>query len=117
MQHTSEGQATAGNATRVALVSGAASGIGLATVGALTLAGWTVYAGFRPAGRSAPPQESFPHPQVQWLPLDVTDEVSRRGALCDQSGRRTGVWMRWSTTPESWRRAPWRRSPGAHCGR
>ena len=81
MQHTSEGHTGPGNATRVALVSGAASGIGRATVRALALAGWTVYAGYRPQGRSQPLQEASTQGRVHWLALDVTDGAARRAAL------------------------------------
>lgn len=77
MPHT--GHTTPGNA-RVALVSGAASGIGLATVRALSAAGWSVYAGYRPQGRAAPPHAD-PASRVHWLPLDVTDAAARRAAL------------------------------------
>ena len=81
MQHTSEGHTGPGNATRVALVSGAASGIGRATVRALALSGWTVYAGYRPRGRSQPLQEALTGGGVHWLALDVTDAAARRAAL------------------------------------
>ncbi len=81
MQHTTAGLRAPGNATKVALVSGAASGIGLATVRALAAAGWVVYAGFRSGGRSAPPEGSLPGGAVHWLALDVTDEAARRAAL------------------------------------
>ncbi len=81
MQHTSTANDAPGNAAPVALVSGAASGIGRATVRALSLAGWTVYAGYRPEGRSPPPPEGPGHGRVHWLALDVTDAPARRAAL------------------------------------
>jgi NAD(P)-dependent dehydrogenase (short-subunit alcohol dehydrogenase family) len=65
----------------VALVSGAASGIGRATVRALALSGWTVYAGYRPQGRSQPLQQALTEGRVHWLALDVTDAAARRAAL------------------------------------
>jgi NAD(P)-dependent dehydrogenase (short-subunit alcohol dehydrogenase family) len=83
MEHTAGGHGAAGNAARVALISGAASGIGLATAERLARSGWTVYAGFRPEGRSAPPREPDPHKHLHWLPLDVTDAGARRAALRD----------------------------------
>ena len=64
---------------QVVLVSGAASGLGLATARELALAGWTVYAGFRPDGRSAP--DSSPGNVIRWLPLDVTDSKARAAAV------------------------------------
>jgi NAD(P)-dependent dehydrogenase (short-subunit alcohol dehydrogenase family) len=89
---------------RVALVSGAASGIGLATVRELRGRGWTVYAGYRPDGRSAPDAlpESSPAAKVgdgdagsggyagdgargggviHWIALDVTDRGARTAAV------------------------------------
>jgi NAD(P)-dependent dehydrogenase (short-subunit alcohol dehydrogenase family) len=81
MQHTSAADRAAGNAAKVALVSGAASGIGLATVHALAAAGWVVYAGYRPGGRSARPPQGGPGTSVHWLALDVTDAAARTAAL------------------------------------
>jgi NAD(P)-dependent dehydrogenase (short-subunit alcohol dehydrogenase family) len=81
MQHTSAANDASRNATPVALVSGAASGIGQGTVRALSAAGWTVYAGYRPDGRSPPPPQTPPHDRVHWLALDVTDATARRAAL------------------------------------
>ncbi len=64
---------------RVVLVSGAASGFGLVTVRELVSAGWTVYAGFRPNGRTAP--EPSRGNAIHWLPLDVTDSAARSAAV------------------------------------
>ncbi|MBS0421333.1 MAG: SDR family NAD(P)-dependent oxidoreductase [Proteobacteria bacterium] len=64
---------------RVVLVSGAASGLGLATVRELVRADWTVYAGFRPNGRSAP--DLLHGNAIRWLPLDVTDSEARSVAV------------------------------------
>ncbi|HTT41705.1 MAG TPA: SDR family oxidoreductase [Steroidobacteraceae bacterium] len=73
---------SAGDApARVALVSGAASGLGLATTAELARRGWTVLAGYRPRGRSAPPAAPFPGARVHWLPLDITDAAARTLAL------------------------------------
>ena len=88
---------------QVALVSGAASGIGLETARELCRRGWTVYAGYRPAGRSVPHDislrdggslpGSFLAPRlnsapseaasgvVHWIPLDVTDAGARAAAV------------------------------------
>ena len=87
---------------QVALVSGAASGIGLETARELCRQGWTVYAGYRPDGRSLPagvsvhvdgtPPEVLPAPrdevaapnaasgEIHWVPLDVTDSGARAAA-------------------------------------
>ncbi len=81
MPHTSAANDAFGNATPVALVSGAASGIGRATVQALSAAGWTVYAGYRPDGRSPPPPPASAQERVHWLALDVTEAPARRAAL------------------------------------
>lgn len=66
--------------SRIALVSGAASGIGLETALSLARSGWTVYAGFRPSGRAAPEPKSQHPGLIHWLPLDVTDPASRVAA-------------------------------------
>lgn len=81
MPHTSAANDAFGNATPVALVSGAASGIGRATVQALRAAGWIVYAGYRPDGRSPPPPPASAQERVHWLALDVTEAPARRAAL------------------------------------
>ncbi len=61
---------------RVALVSGAASGIGLQTARELVRQGWTVYGGFRPGGRNAPAASAGIA-----VPLDVTDTGARAAAV------------------------------------
>ncbi|MGH8137655.1 MAG: SDR family oxidoreductase [Steroidobacteraceae bacterium] len=66
--------------SRIALVSGAASGIGLETTLSLARTGWTVYAGFRPDGRSAPKPKPQGPGLIHWLPLDVTDRAARVAA-------------------------------------
>ncbi len=81
MQHRTAGQIASQATAKVALVSGAASGIGLATVHALAAAGWVVYAGFRTGGRSLPPAAAVPGAPVRWLALDVTKDADRSAAL------------------------------------
>lgn len=76
---------------QVALVSGAASGIGLETARELCRRGWTVYAGYRPAGRSLPDDIAAPRLNpatsgtasgvIKWVPLDVTDSGARAAAV------------------------------------
>src|ERR1700744_5364629 len=88
---------------QVALVSGAASGIGLETARELCRRGWIVYAGYRPGGRSLPdgislrggesPPGSLPASRfdpvtsetacgvTHWVPLDVTDAGARAAVV------------------------------------
>lgn len=63
--------------TKVALVTGASSGIGAATVRALAQANWTVYATARNLDRLA----AFAAQGIGTLPLDVTNEASMRAAV------------------------------------
>ena len=61
---------------RIALITGAASGIGLATVAALTGAGWRVAAIDRDEASLAALHKQFPNPrQVQISSADVCDET------------------------------------------
>src|SRR5699024_1902651 len=60
---------------RTALVTGASSGIGLATARALVASGCTVYGTSRRPGSIA---ESDRVPGVEYLPLDLTDPASIR---------------------------------------
>ena len=64
--------------TRTALVTGAARGIGRATVDALAASGWQVVAGVRDASTLESP---ITHRAVHVLTLDVTDSVSIRDAV------------------------------------
>ena len=61
----------------VALVTGASSGIGEATVRRLLGAGWTVFAGARRVERMQPLAQAGAH----LLPLDVTDDASMTAAI------------------------------------
>jgi NAD(P)-dependent dehydrogenase (short-subunit alcohol dehydrogenase family) len=82
MQHLAGTRGTDGKASRVVLVTGAASGIGLATARHLARAGWTVYGGFKSGGRSAPvPDQPSAPGTINWLPLDVTSGIARAGAV------------------------------------
>src|SRR5438270_1619837 len=77
-------QAMAAKKDRVALVTGASSGIGEAAARALVDAGFTVYG----TSRRATPGET--RGGVMFLPLDVTDDESVAGAVravLDRSGR------------------------------
>ena len=70
----------------VALVTGASSGIGEATVRRLLAAGWTVFAGARRVERMQPLAQAGAH----LLPLDVTDDASMSAAIAairDGGGR------------------------------
>src|SRR5437763_6189985 len=74
----------AGKTDRVALVTGASSGIGEAAARALVGAGFTVYG----TSRRATPGEK--RGEVVFLPLDVTDDESVASAVrevLDRSGR------------------------------
>jgi NAD(P)-dependent dehydrogenase (short-subunit alcohol dehydrogenase family) len=62
---------------KVALVTGASSGIGGETVKALLLAGYTVYAGARRVDR----MEALATLGAKVIPLDVTNEESMAGAV------------------------------------
>lgn len=66
---------------RVVLVTGARTGIGLATARAFATAGWTVYAGLRSSAISPAMQMPLASPAVHWVQLDVTDLVQRRECL------------------------------------
>src|SRR5436189_6361806 len=66
---------------RVALVTGASSGIGEAAAGALVGAGFTVYG----TSRRATPGEK--RGEVVFLPLDVTDDESVADAVREVLGR------------------------------
>ncbi len=61
----------------VALVTGASSGIGAATVRRLLAAGWTVFAGARRVARMQPLAQAGAH----LLALDVTDDASMSAAI------------------------------------
>ena len=76
---------------RVALVTGASSGIGEAAARALVGAGFTVYG----TSRTATPGEK--RGDVVFLPLDVTDE-SRRPPRCARCSTAPAASTCWSTT-------------------
>jgi NAD(P)-dependent dehydrogenase (short-subunit alcohol dehydrogenase family) len=72
--------------TKVALVTGASSGIGEATARQLAAAGLTVYAAARRAGRMQKLTEVGIHP----IAMDVTDDTSMRAgvqAILNEQGR------------------------------
>ncbi len=58
------------------LITGASSGIGLATARRFADAGWFVYAGVR-----SPDEMTVSLPTLTFLPLDVTDETSVKAAV------------------------------------
>ena len=63
--------------TRIAVVTGASSGIGLATAGALARAGWTVVAtARRPEAAEALQGLAGTTPSILVVPMDVTDDRS-----------------------------------------
>ena len=72
--------------SRVALVTGASSGIGLATAEALLRAGWTVYGGARRVDKMAPVEAAG----GTALALDVTDDALMQAfvqTVLDREGR------------------------------
>lgn len=82
MQSSSVVTSSAGiNSSPTALVTGAASGLGLATAQHLARNGWKVYAGFRPDGRSAPALNATFDGRIHWVPLDVTSREARATAI------------------------------------
>ncbi|HAB32984.1 MAG TPA: short-chain dehydrogenase, partial [Exiguobacterium sp.] len=58
------------------LITGASSGIGLATAQRFAEAGWSVYAGVR-----SPGEMTVSLPTLTFLSLDVTDETSVKAAI------------------------------------
>ena len=73
--HSSPAGAT--SHTKVALVTGASSGIGRAIAARLLAGGYTTYA----AARRLDAMESLGHDGARLIPLDVTDESSRVAAM------------------------------------
>ena len=68
--------------TRIAVVTGASSGIGLATTGALARAGWTVVATARhPESADALQTLAASTPSILIGPMDVTDDGSVRSRI------------------------------------
>ena len=62
---------------RVVLVTGASTGIGRLCAERLAASGWRVFG----AARSAGAIESAPGSNLDWLPMDVTDDVSVQTAI------------------------------------
>jgi NAD(P)-dependent dehydrogenase (short-subunit alcohol dehydrogenase family) len=62
---------------RVILVTGASTGIGRLCAERLAASGWRVFG----AARSAGAIESAPRSNLDWLPMDVTDDVSVQTAI------------------------------------
>ena len=62
---------------RVALVTGASTGIGRLCAERLAASGWRVFG----AARSAGAIEAAPGSNLDWLPMDVTDDVSVQTAI------------------------------------
>jgi NAD(P)-dependent dehydrogenase (short-subunit alcohol dehydrogenase family) len=87
--------ATAGARTRAALVTGGASGIGLACTERLIAAGWRVGIVDRDAAALARAREALrDRPGVRMAELDVTDEAAAEVVLADMAtafGRIDGV--------------------------
>src|SRR2546421_13004059 len=73
----------------VAIVTGAGSGIGVATAGALVREGWSVVVGGRRAEALAEVAASGPAGRMEAVPTDVGDEASVR-ALFDRTVDRYG---------------------------
>lgn len=62
---------------RVVLVTGASTGIGRLCAERLAASGWRVFG----AARSAGANEAAPGSNLDWLPMDVTDDVSVQTAI------------------------------------
>lgn len=69
---------------KTCIVTGAASGIGLATVRVLVAQGWTVAAFDRDAG-------VFEDPRVSWQRVDITDEAAVDAAVAGIAARDGGI--------------------------